>query len=202
MFTRVVGRKITVRRAARRMFVVPALALVLGVPNIASASASLLCAGCELGTGSGATYHFWSSTGGRVIPLTFLWNEGTNEFGVFRMATEQRRFNGRVASDRNVTEPYWGLSLSHRWWLVRRPSWRLFVGLGGSYQTAENELSSTHVNFASSLGVRMALPYPGTTLELSMRHWSNAGIRLPNHGQDFAMLGVTWAPGASWASRR
>jgi hypothetical protein len=171
MFTRVLGRNITVR-AARRMFVVPALALVLGVPNIARASAS------------------------------FLWNEGSNELGVFRMATEQRMMHGRVDSDRIVTEPYWGVSLSHRWWLVRRPSWRLFVGFGGSYQTAENELSSTHVNFASSLGVRMALPYPGTTLELSMRHWSNAGIRLPNHGQDFAMLGVTWAPGASLASRR
>jgi hypothetical protein len=29
---------------------------------------------------------------------------------------------------------------------------------------------------------------------LTVRHWSNAGIRLPNHGQDFATLAVrlTW----------
>jgi len=26
------------------------------------------------------------------------------------------------------------------------------------------------------------------TGELTVRHWSNGGIRLPNHGQDFATL--------------
>jgi hypothetical protein len=31
--------------------------------------------------------------------------------------------------------------------------------------------------------------------ELTLRHWSNGGIRLPNHGQDFATVMVRFNPG-------
>ena len=40
------------------------------------------------------------------------------------------------------------------------------------------------------------VPTPGTTIELVMRHWSNAGLKLPNHGQDFATLTFTLSPDA------
>jgi len=38
----------------------------------------------------------------------------------------------------------------------------------------------------------MRFRFPGNraVAELTVRHWSNAGIRLPNHGQDFATLTV------------
>ncbi len=49
-------------------------------------------------------------------------------------------------------------------------------------------MSATRLDFASQLGVRLRLPGDRVTGELTLRHWSNAGIRLPNHGQDFATL--------------
>ena len=38
----------------------------------------------------------------------------------------------------------------------------------------------------------MRFRFPGNraVAELTVRHWSNAGIRLPNHGQDFGTLTV------------
>lgn len=38
--------------------------------------------------------------------------------------------------------------------------------------------------------MRFRLPGGRTIAELTMRHWSNGGLRLPNHGQDFATLTV------------
>jgi hypothetical protein len=36
--------------------------------------------------------------------------------------------------------------------------------------------------------VRLRLPRSGSSVEFAMRHWSNGGVKLPNHGQDFATL--------------
>jgi len=36
--------------------------------------------------------------------------------------------------------------------------------------------------------MRVRLSDSGSDLELSVRHWSNGGIRLPNRGQDFMTL--------------
>jgi hypothetical protein len=38
--------------------------------------------------------------------------------------------------------------------------------------------------------LRFRLPGNRAIADLTVRHWSNAGIRLPNHGQDFATLTV------------
>ena len=38
--------------------------------------------------------------------------------------------------------------------------------------------------------MRSRFPGNRAVAELTMRHWSNGGIRLPNHGQDFATLTV------------
>jgi hypothetical protein len=183
-----------IRRSARRITPAFVLVLTLIAPSAALATGPS-CAGCEVGIGVGETYHFWSSTDGTVIPLTVLWSEGRNEFGLFRMATGQRMMNARVPLKLRTTEPYWGVTVTHRWWLIRRPSWNLFFGFGGAYKPVNDELSSTHFNFAETFGVRIPLEARGATLELSMRHWSNGGIRRPNHGQDFATLGVTWPVG-------
>ena len=65
---------------------------------------------------------------------------------------------------------------------------QISIGLGGSYKGETDELSSTHWNFAAQLGIRLRLTRGGEALELWLRHWSNAGLRLPNHGQDFFTL--------------
>ena len=78
--------------------------------------------------------------------------------------------------------------------LVARPSWNLFCGFGASYKTERDELSATRWNFASQLGVRLALNGRGSFVELAVRHWSNAGIRLPNRGQDFATMSFVFSP--------
>jgi len=152
------------------------------------------CSDCQLLAGIGGTYHFWSSTGGTVVPLTLVWDEDRYEVGVFRMASSQSFYNPYTHEQRQTADPYWGLSASRRWELIKRPLWRVFFGFGASYKTETNELSITRLNFASQLGVRYALNGTGTTVELSMRHWSNAGIRLPNRGQDFATLSFVFSP--------
>jgi hypothetical protein len=50
------------------------------------------------------------------------------------------------------------------------------------------KLSVTRLDFASQLGVHFPLPGNRVIGELTFRHWSNGGIRLPNHGQDFLTL--------------
>ena len=80
------------------------------------------------------------------------------------------------------------MSLSRRWRLYERGPVRLFAGFGFAAKTESDQLSSTRVDFAEQLGVRFWLPGHRVVGELTMRHWSNGGIRLPNHGQDFATL--------------
>ncbi|MBV8876778.1 MAG: acyloxyacyl hydrolase, partial [Gammaproteobacteria bacterium] len=88
---------------------------------------------------------------------------------------------------RRFAYPYWGFSLSRRWRLVRLGALGLYLGLGASYKTETDKLDSTRWNFAEQLAFRWERAH-GPSLELSIRHWSNAGIKLPNRGQDFAVL--------------
>ncbi|MDB6088072.1 MAG: hypothetical protein JWN85_856 [Gammaproteobacteria bacterium] len=147
----------------------------------------------QLQTGIGGTYHFWSATHATVIPVTLVMDDNRYELGVFRMADGQRFYDPYIHAQHQTADPYWGASLSRRWQLAGSRSWKLFFGFGVSYKTQENDLSATHWNFASQLGVRVALKPRRAFLELEIRHWSNAGIRLPNRGQDFAtaMVGFT-----------
>jgi hypothetical protein len=147
----------------------------------------------QLMVGVGGTYHFWSETHSVVIPVTLLMDDNRFELGVFRMADAQSVHETYSHTTRQTANPYWGASLSRRWQLAGGPSWKLFFGFGASYKTQENDLSATHWNFASQLGVRIALKPSRAYFEMEIRHWSNAGIRLPNRGQDFAtaMVGFT-----------
>ncbi len=175
-----------------RYGVLPLLVLVANDAN--ADSLPFPCTGCALHVGMGATYHFWSSTGGTVIPITVTTAGDRYEFGVFRMANEQSFYDGREHLQRVTAKPYWGASASRRWTLIRRSPWNLYFGFGLSYKTESDQLSVTHWNFASQLGARVRLHDGGPELEVTVRHWSNAGIRLPNRGQDFFTVSYSFAP--------
>lgn len=174
------------------------VALILASLAAHAASAAELtsfCADCQMQTGVGGTYHYWGGTGSAVIPLTVVWGEGGRwEIGAFRMTSSQDFFDSTFGTEIHVADAYWGFSASRRWELFSQPHWRIVVGLGGSYKTAEDRASASHWNFAEQLGLRIC-PAVGATIELSLRHWSNAGLRLPNHGQDFATLTFAILPG-------
>lgn len=155
-------------------------------PTVARAES--LCESCEVQIGVGGTYHFWGTTGGVVIPVTVQWSDGRYELGLFRVTSQQVLYDSRYPRGHVMADPYWGMSLSRRWRLLERGPVRLFFGFGIAAKTELDQLSSTRLNFASQLGVRFRLPGDRIVGELTMRHWSNAGIRLPNHGQDFATL--------------
>jgi hypothetical protein len=156
------------------------------VPRVVGAQS--WCETCEVQLGLGGTYHFWGTTGGVVIPVTLNWNDSRYELGFFRVTTQQVLYDSHSPDGRLMADPYWGMSLSRRWRLYERGPTRLFFGFGFAAKTKSDQLSSTRLDFAEQLGVRFRLPGNRVVGELTMRHWSNGGIRLPNHGQDFATL--------------
>jgi hypothetical protein len=153
-------------------------------------SAQSFCQSCEIQVGIGGTYHFWGPTGGVVVPVTLNWSDGRYELGLFRVTTQQVLWDSHYPQGRLMADPYWGISLSRRWRLFERGPVRGFIGFGIAAKTESDQLSVTRLDFASQLGLRVRLPGDHAVAELTMRHWSNAGIRLPNHGQDFATLTV------------
>jgi hypothetical protein len=164
------------------------LAILIFAGLAPAARAESLCESCEIQIGVGATYHFWGTTRGIVVPVTLEWSDGRYELGVFRIATRQVLFDANYPRGRVMADPYWGVSLSRRWRLFERGPVRMFFGFGISAKSESDQLSCTRLNFASQAGLRFRVPGDAIVGELTMRHWSNAGIRLPNHGQDFATL--------------
>ena len=164
------------------------LIVVSSAPRFASAES--ICDTCEVQLGLGGTYHFWGRTGGVVLPLTVNWGAGRYEAGLFRISSQQTLYDVRYPNGRVMARPYWGLSLSRRWRLIERGPIRVFAGFGLAAKTESDQLSVTRLDFASQLGLRYRLPGDRIVAELAVRHWSNGGIRLPNHGQDFATLTV------------
>lgn len=148
---------------------------------------SWICGRCQMSVGAGETYHFWARTGGIAVPVALTWDHDRYELAAIRFATRQRLEYRDRAPDRRVARPYWGFSATRRWALFGPPVARFFVGLGASYKTETDELNSTHWNIGGQLGVRFRLAHE-QGLELCIRHWSNGGIHLPNHGQDFLTL--------------
>jgi hypothetical protein len=156
------------------------------LPRLASAES--LCESCELQIGIGETYHFWGSTGGVVIPITLSWSDNRYELGLFRLSRRQILYDAHYPNGRLMADPYWGLSLSRRWRIFTRGPVKGYFGFGVSAKNESDQLSVTRLDFASQLGVRFPFPGNRVTGELTFRHWSNGGIRLPNHGQDFVTL--------------
>jgi hypothetical protein len=168
------------------------MALILlaasGLLGPARAGAQTLCESCEVQAGLGATYHFWGSTGGVVLPVLVDFDDAKYELGFFRVTTQQVLRDDAYRSARVMSDPYWGMSGSRRWALYERGPVRVFAGFGIAAKTESDQLSATRLDFASQLGVRVRLPGDHVVGEVTMRHWSNAGIRLPNHGEDFVTL--------------
>ena len=166
-----------------------ALLLIAGFsPRFAGAES--LCESCELQIGIGDTYHFWGTTGGVVLPITLNWSESRYELGLFRRSRRQILYDAHSPNGRVMADPYWGLSLSRRWQIFTRGPVKGFFGFGIAAKNEADQLSITRLDFASQLGVRFPLPGNRVVGELTFRHWSNGGIRLPNHGQDFVTLTV------------
>lgn len=162
------------------------VALIGWAPRVTQAQS--WCETCEVQVGLGGTYHYWGTTGGVVLPVILNWDDSRYELGFFRVTTQQVLFDSHSRYGRIMADPYWGASLSRRWRLYERGPVRLFVGFGFAAKTESDQLSSTRLDFAEQLGVRFRFPGDRVIAELTMRHWSNGGIRLPNHGQDFATL--------------
>ena len=180
-----------------------AIALLLGAghtPRIANAQS--LCESCEAQVGVGVTYHFWGTTGGLVLPVTVNWSNSRYELGLFRISTQQVLYDAHYRYGHVMANPYWGLSLSRRWRLFDRGPVRGFFGFGIAAKTESDQLSVTRLDFASQLGLRFPLPGNRVVGELTFRHWSNGGIRLPNHGQDFLTLTVSLNSGLFGMDRR
>ena len=153
-----------------------------------SADAQSLCDSCEVQIGLGGTYHYWGTTGSLVVPVTVTWSQDRYEFGVFRFTTQQLLALPGTHEERHMANPYWGVSLSRRWQLFERGPVNGFFGFGVAAKTESDTLSVTRWDFASQLGLRFRVPGNRVIGEVTMRHWSNGGIRLPNHGQDFATV--------------
>jgi hypothetical protein len=145
------------------------------------------CDQCNVLAGVGATYRYFESSGGIVIPLTWDLDDNRYELGGFRFASTQVF----VSTHEHVTltvPPYWATSFTRRWRLLGRPWGLIYLGLGASYKSQTDQLNSTHWNFAPQLGLRFNVGTRGAIAELTLRHWSNASLRFPNRGQDFATL--------------
>jgi hypothetical protein len=176
----------------RSWFVALVLACAaLAAPRVRAAD---FCATCEVQLGVGATYHYWGYTNSLVIPAVLNFDDDRWEFGAFRFTRPQHYFDKTFGVDVRFSTPYWGFSLSRRLELFPHQYWRVIVGLGASYKTQENRLSASYWNFAEQAGLRFT-PRSGMSIELVGRHWSNAGLKLPNHGQDFATLMFSIYPG-------
>lgn len=163
----------------------------LAAPNVRAAD---LCSTCEVQLGLGATYHFWGYTHGLLVPAALNFDHDRWELGAFRFTKSQSYFNSTFGADVDFANPYWGFSLSRRLELFRHPHWRVIAGVGASYKTEEDRLSASRWNIAWQGGLRLT-PRPGWSIELVGRHWSNGGLKLPNHGQDFATLMFSVYPG-------
>jgi hypothetical protein len=165
----------------------PALGACLGgAPRLAQAQG--FCQSCEVQVGLGGTYHYWGTTGSLVLPVSLTWSDNRYELAAFRFTDQQLLPLPATHRERLMANPYWGASLSRRWRLFDRGPVQGFFGFGFAGRSESDTLSVTRWDFAEQLGLRFHLPGNRVIGEVTMRHWSNGGIRLPNHGQDFATV--------------
>lgn len=180
-------RRAPVRSRGRMALLLLAMGAI-SLPTVTKAQS--LCESCEVQLGLGGTYHFWGPTGGLVFAGTLNWDSNRYELGVFRVASVQVLRDHAYSGGHIMADPYWGASLSRRWQLFQKGPVKGFVGFGMALRTESDQLSATRWDFAEQAGLRFRIPGQMAVGELTVRHWSNAGIRLPNHGQDFVTLTV------------
>jgi hypothetical protein len=154
------------------------------------ADAQSFCASCEVQVGVGGTYHYWGETGSLVLPVSLTWSNNRYELAAFRFTDQQLLPFPGTHRERLMADPYWGASLSRRWRLFERGPVQGYFGFGLAGRSESDVLSVTRWDFAEQLGLRFRFPGNRVVGEVTMRHWSNGGIRLPNHGQDFATFTI------------
>jgi hypothetical protein len=155
-----------------------------------AADAQTFCDSCQLQVGLGGTYHYWGETGSLVLPVSLTWSDNRYELAAFRFTDQQLLPFPGTRRERLMADPYWGASLSRRWRLFEHGPVQGYFGFGLAGRSESDVLSVTRWDFASQLGLRFRFPGDRVVGEVTMRHWSNGGIRLPNHGQDFATFTV------------
>jgi hypothetical protein len=167
----------------------PALGVCLAcAPQLAQAQA--FCQSCEVQVGLGGTYHYWGSTGSLVLPVSLTWSDNRYELAAFRFTDQQLLPFPGTHRERLMADPYWGASLSRRWRLFDHGPVQGYFGFGLAGRSESDALSVTRWDFAEQLGIRFRFPGDRVVGEVTMRHWSNGGVRLPNHGQDFATFTI------------
>ena len=167
------------------------LLLLVGASGaLRPADAQSFCESCEVQAGLGGTYHYWAGTGSLVLPVSLTWSDNRYELAAFRFTDQQLLPFPGTHRERLVADPYWGASLSRRWRLFERGPVQGYIGFGLAGRSESDTLSVTRWDFAEQLGLRFRFPSNRVVGEVTMRHWSNGGIRLPNHGQDFATFTV------------
>jgi hypothetical protein len=149
------------------------------------------CAHCMVLLGVGTTFEFWGWTNGIVLPVTLELSDSRWELGAFRMARRQTAL-GYPSPNDTAAEPYWGFSAMRRWQILHRSWSRWYLGAGGSYKTETDYYNSTRWNFAYLIALRFDLGSSHSVLEIATRHWSNANIKLPNRGQNFLTVSVSF----------
>lgn len=165
------------------------LVLAAAVAALASpgARAADFCSTCELQAGIGGAFHRWGYSHSPVIPLSFNFDADRWELAVFRFANHQEYYSDTFRWNIEWARRYWGASFSRRVELLKHEHWRLFLGLGAGYRSEEDRQISSLWNFAEQGGLKLT-PSRNYSIELTWRHFSNAGLKKPNHGQDFATL--------------
>jgi len=87
-----------------------------------------------------------------------------------------------------MASPYWGASLSRRWQVFERGPVKGLSDSDWRQKPARDALSVTRGTLLLNSGCAFPCSANRAIGEVTIRHWSNGGIRLPNHGQDFATL--------------
>jgi hypothetical protein len=151
------------------------------------ARAGDFCSTCELQVGVGGAFHPWGYNHSPVIPLTFKFDRNRWEFAVFRFTNRQEYYSDTFGDNIVWARPYWGFAFSRRVEFFRYQYWRVFVGLGAGYRSEVDRQIASVWNFAEQGGLRLT-PRKNFAIELAYRHFSNGGLKKPNHGQDFATL--------------
>jgi hypothetical protein len=131
---------------------------------------------------------------GTVTPLTLTWACDRYEVGLFFFGNQfDNRYGGQYLEVRQDA----AISLSRRWVVHRWGSLGLFFGMGGSYRTRAgpadgNFFNGSRLNFAEQMGIRWMRNREPRGFELSIRHFSNAGLVPPNVGQNFIDLALVF----------
>jgi hypothetical protein len=160
------------------------------------------CTGCEFTAGLGKTFHNTELTG-TVVPAAFTWGGNRYEFALYYFS---KQYLGQEYQNRVIAPQDWALSIARRLRLWHHGPWEAFAGLGLSYRTGDpcpnpaktdpstfanrncNRLNGSQQNFTLQLGGRWWEADHGAAIEIALRHFSNAGLKPPNVGQDFLTL--------------